>query len=116
MAVVLLVLLVFLFASAQEPRSLTTIAGLSGPGGYNGDGIPATLATLFQPAGTFGASDGSLFIADRVNDRLRKVSPTGNISTIAGTGVAANTGDGGLAIAARIRQPTAVGMTSDGRV
>ena len=62
---------------------IITIAG-SGSPGYSGDGAKAVQATLNTPQKIALAPDGSLYIADRVNHRVRKVDPTGQISTVAG--------------------------------
>jgi uncharacterized protein (TIGR03437 family) len=65
--------------------TVTTVAG-TGKGGYNGDGVAAIQAQLFGPSGVAVDSNGNLFIADRVNYRIRKVSNTGVITTVAGNG------------------------------
>jgi hypothetical protein len=57
-------------------ETVTTVAG-TGKGGYTGDGGAATGAQLFGPSGVAVDSNGNLFIADRVNYRIRKVSATG---------------------------------------
>jgi hypothetical protein len=63
--------------------------GFSGEGaGFSGDGGPATQAALSGPTGVQIASDGTMYIADGGNARIRKVAPDGTISTIAGTGTA----------------------------
>jgi hypothetical protein len=77
------------------------------------DGIPATAADLCDPAAAARTNDGDLLIADAGHDRIRKVSRTGIITTVAGTshGFA---GDGGPATAARLAHPCAVVPTDDG--
>ncbi len=78
---------------------ITTIAG-TGTAGYSGDGGPAILAKLNAPWGVFAdASEGNVYIND--NNRLRKIDGAGIITTIAGTGTAGFSGDGGPAIAAQ---------------
>ncbi|MFN4150924.1 MAG: hypothetical protein ACK4IX_08260, partial [Candidatus Sericytochromatia bacterium] len=62
---------------------ITTVAG-NGVGGYSGDGAQATLANLNTPQGVSVDSSGNLYIADTLNNRLRKVDTSGVISTIAG--------------------------------
>ena len=57
----------------------------TGSSGYSGDGSAATSASLYYPEGVALDSTGNLYIADRFNDRIRKVSTTGVITTIAGT-------------------------------
>jgi hypothetical protein len=80
---------------------IKTIAG-TGSFGYSGDGGPATAAKITSPANDVDAL-GNVYIADYYNNRVRKVdATTGIISTIAGTGSATSTGDGGFAIAASL--------------
>ena len=64
---------------------ISTVAG-NGAGGFSGDGGPATQAGLFFPFGVAVDSSGNLFIADTDNVRIRKVTPQGIISTVAGNG------------------------------
>lgn len=88
-------------------KIITTVAG-NGIAGYNGDGIPATQASLKYAPGVYGDGDGSLYIADYGNNRVRKVDiNTGIISTIAGNGIFGSSGDGGLAVNASLA-PTRV--------
>ena len=91
---------------------ITTVAGTGGQG-YSGDGGPATSAMLFAPVGVAVDGMGSLFISDRGNGRVRKVDGvTGIITTVAGTGEAGLSGDGGPAGAAILFSP--IGLTLDG--
>jgi hypothetical protein len=84
---------------------ITTVAG-NGTPGFSGDGGAATSAQLDIPGGVAIDNAGNIYIADRNNNRIRKVTKsTGFISTIAGTGTAGFTGDGGLATAAEISAP-----------
>jgi len=84
---------------------IETIAG-TGVLGFTGDGGPATAAELNSPGGTTMDKYGNIFICDVDNDRIRKIdATTGNISTVAGTGVAGYSGDGGPATAAELNQP-----------
>jgi type IX secretion system substrate protein/NHL repeat-containing protein len=80
---------------------ISTIAG-NGTPGYSLDGIPATNSELNHPSGVAVDATGNVYIADYANYRVRKVSTSGIISTIAGTGTPGNIGDGGLATAAEI--------------
>jgi sugar lactone lactonase YvrE len=66
--------------------TITTIAGNGTPGAA-GDGGPATMAQLNQPNGLAIADDGTIYIADRANFRIRRVAPDGTIDTLAGTGI-----------------------------
>jgi hypothetical protein len=92
---------------------ITTVAG-NGVSGYNGDDIPATSARLRTPYSLAVDSHGNLFIADYDNERVRKVNSDGIISTVAGTGVATASGDGGLAIEAGLHKPSHVLVTAAG--
>jgi sugar lactone lactonase YvrE len=77
--------------------TITTVAG-DGTAGFSGDGGPASAARLDQPNGLALADDGTIYIADRGNFRIRRVSPEGAIDTVAGTGVEGRSGDGGPAL------------------
>jgi RHS repeat-associated protein len=92
---------------------IVTVAG-SGVQGFEGDGGPATSAKLFQPFGVATATDGSLFIADTANSRIRRVGPDGVITTIAGTGDSDFGGDGGPATAAFLSFPQHLAVAPDG--
>jgi len=80
----------------------------------SGDGSPAALAQLADPNGIAVAADGTLYIGDRLNHRVRKVSPDGTISTIAGTGVSGRSGDGGPAALAELGFVARVQLDTDG--
>jgi hypothetical protein len=95
--------------------SITTIAG--GVGGFSGDGGPASSAQLNQPWGIAFGGDGSLYIADFLNDRVRKIDTSGKISTVAGSGSDAGyAGDGGAATAAQMDHPAAVVVDAAGNI
>ncbi len=84
---------------------ITTVAG-SGSTSYNGDGVSATSASLFYPHAVILDSYGNLFIADRYNHRIRKVTiSSGAISTVAGIGSASSSGDGSAATSAAVNAP-----------
>jgi len=72
--------------------TITTVAG-AGTAGFAGDDGPASAARLDQPYGVAVAPDGSLYIGDRSNFRIRRVAPDGVIETLAGTGVEGSRGD-----------------------
>ncbi len=82
---------------------ITTVAG-TGAGGYTGDGGPATSAELQYPDALALDSAGNLYIADNGNNVIRKVA-AGVISTLAGTGTAGHSGDGGPAASATLNDP-----------
>ncbi|MBI1854029.1 MAG: hypothetical protein HYR85_27135, partial [Planctomycetes bacterium] len=86
---------------------IRTVAG-TGLGAYGGDEGPATAAFLNAPHGVFAEADGSLLIADQRNNRIRRVDPAGVIHTIAGTGIAGFSGDGGPATSAQLGTPARV--------
>ena len=79
---------------------ITTVAG-NGSFGFSGDGGPATSASLANPMGVALDGAGNLFIADLLNNRIRKVDTSGIITTVAGNG----SGDGGPATSASLRNP-----------
>lgn len=80
--------------------TITTVAGTGAPG-FAGDGGPALLALLNGPTGVAPASDGSLYIADMGNKRIRRVDPRGIITTVSGNGTTGRSGDGDLAVNAQ---------------
>ncbi len=95
--------------------TISTIAGV-GLVNFSGDGGSATSASLSQPIGVAVDAAGNLYIADSSNHRIRRVSPTGIISTVAGTGVAGFSGDGGPALSALLNQPQGVAVDASGNV
>ena len=90
---------------------ITTIAG-TGVEGYSGDGGPATSAMLHRAVDLAIDSFGNIYFADSVDNRIRKISTAGIITTVAGTGVAGFTGDGGPATSAMLDVP--LGVVVDG--
>jgi sugar lactone lactonase YvrE len=102
---------------------IRTVVG-SGQVGFGGDGGPATEAMLQAPMGQAAspsgkiavASDGTLFIADSGNNRVRKVGADGIIHTIAGTGGAGYSGDGGRATDAMLSRPTDLALDASGNL
>ena len=95
---------------------ITTIAGTESYG-YNGDGILATNASLYSPHTVALDGSGNVYIADRSNARVRKVTvSTGIISTIAGTGYHGYNGDGILATTADVHGPQSVALDGSGNV
>ena len=94
---------------------ITTIAGTGVPG-YSGDRGPATEAQVEDAAGLAFDADGNLYIADATNDRIRKVSPSGFISTMVGSGRPGDEGDGGPATLAELRFPVGIEVDADGAI
>ena len=95
--------------------SITLVAG-TGQAGWSGDGGPATQALLSAPSGLALDNAGNLYIAERGNSVIRRVSPSGVIQTVAGNGTAGFSGDGGSATAARIALPDGVAVDSAGNI
>jgi len=94
---------------------MSTIAG-TGVRGYSGDNGPATNAQLNRPWGLAVDSIGNIYIADRINNRVRRVSVDGQITTIAGTGIAGYSGDTGPAINAQLDGPWNLAFDSSGNL
>jgi streptogramin lyase len=92
---------------------ITTYAG-TGVAGFSGDGGAAVSAQLNEPAGITLDDSGNLYVADLRNNRIRKISLAGTITTIAGTGALGYSGDGGLATAARLSCPNTIGLDNRG--
>ena len=102
--------------NAERYLQIETVAG-SGESGYAGDGGPATEALLASPTGVAVGADGSVYVADRRNHRVRRIDAgTGVITTVAGTGQFGYAGDGGPATEALLANPTGVAVGADGSV
>jgi len=98
---------------------ITTVVGTSGnsSGGYNGDGIMATTAQLNNPQGVAVDAAGNVYVADQVNNRIRKATAsTGLISTVAGNGGQSYSGDGGQATNATLNWPASVDIDNSGNI
>ena len=94
--------------------TLTIVAGSSY--GFSGDGGPATNARLASPSGLARDSESNLYIADTRNNRIRKITTDGVITTIAGTDTAGVSADGGLAIAAQLSLPSDITVDRAGNI
>jgi sugar lactone lactonase YvrE len=94
---------------------ITTVAGTNWPS-YFGDGGPATSADLNKPQGVAVEAFGNLFFADQNNQRIRKVSADGIITTVAGNGTTNYSGDGGTAISASLNYPVGVAVDAFGNL
>ncbi|MFI9722980.1 RICIN domain-containing protein [Streptomyces sp. NPDC052396] len=90
---------------------ISTFAG-TGVAGFNGDNVRADSAQLNGPREVAVDSADAVYIADAGNHRIRKITADGKISTVAGTGTAGFSGDGGLATAAQLNYP--IGLAVDG--
>ena len=100
---------------------ITTFAGTgfgtgTGIGGYNGDGIAATTAQLYNPSGIAADAAGNIYISDAGNHRIRKVNTSGIISTVAGIGSGGFYGDGGQATAAQLYNPVGIAIDPSGNL
>ncbi|MFD7668401.1 NHL repeat-containing protein [Streptomyces sp. NPDC059788] len=93
--------------------NITTVAG-NGEAGYVSDGGPAISTRLYHPMGLVVDGDGNLYIADRYNHRVRKVTPNGIITTVAGNGTAGYVSDGGPAIGTRLHYPWGLALDEAG--
>jgi sugar lactone lactonase YvrE len=94
---------------------ISTIAG-SGVAGFSGDGQLALSAQFNVPSGIAVGQNGSVYVSDTNNYRVRKIDPTGVITTIAGTGVAGFSGDGGPAVSAQLSYPTGIKVDAAGNL
>jgi sugar lactone lactonase YvrE len=94
---------------------ITTVAG-NGTAGYSGDGGPATSANLNEPYAVAVDLAGNLYIADTLNERIRKVDTNGIITTVAGNGSYGYSGDGGPATSAPLGFADGVAVDSAGNL
>ena len=94
---------------------ITTFAG-TGAYGSSGDGGAATSAQLYIPFGVSVDISGNVYIADYLNYKIRMVTSTGIITTIAGTGALGSSGDGGAATSAQLNHPSGVSVDISGKV
>jgi len=95
--------------------TITTVAGTGAPA-YGGDNGVATSASLNAPNAVVADNAGNIFIADTGNNRIRKVSAAGIITTVAGNGNNSSSGDGGLAVNAAISSPHGIGVDTQGNL
>jgi hypothetical protein len=95
---------------------VSTVAGIGGNFGYSGDNGLAIDAKLNVPGGVAIDAAGDIYIADTNNYRVRKVTPGGIISLVAGNGTPGYSGDGGLATAAELNNPTTVAIDGNGNL
>ncbi len=93
--------------------TINTIAGLGAPG-YSGDGGAATQAHVNSPDAMLVASDGTLYFSERFNNRVRKITRAGIISTVAGSGADGANGDGSAATSAAVGEPWGIALDSRG--
>ena len=84
--------------------------------GHSGDNGPAANAMVNKPRGVLPDSRGMIYIADTGNNRVRRVSPDGVITAVAGTGIGGHSGDGGPAVKAKLDQPQGLALDLSGRL
>src|SRR6266446_6573553 len=101
-----------LAAAFDSSYTINTVAG----SGWVGDNGPATSAILLQAEGIAADASGNVYIADAANHRVRKLSRSGVITTVAGTGVPGFSGDGGPASAAQLNSPYGLAYDSHGNL
>ncbi len=104
--------------TSATPWTISRVAGTEAKiSGYYGDGGAATAAWLNGPVGVAVDGSGNIYIADRNNERIRKVdATTGEISTVAGTGTPGYNGDGCRATTAQLSSPYGVAVDASGNV
>jgi hypothetical protein len=98
------------------PDGILSLVAGGNRSGFSGDGGPARDATLSFNTGLAMDGQGNLYVADSSNHRIRRINPQGTITTVAGNGVAAFSGDGGPATDASLNNPMAVAVDGDGNV
>ncbi len=97
----------------DESTGIPAVIAGTGVAGFSGDGAAASLAQLNAPIGVFVTPSGNVYVADSGNHRIRLIA-NGDITTIAGTGVAGASGDDGAAIEARLSAPTQLFVSGNG--
>jgi hypothetical protein len=102
-------------AATGQSGIITTLAG-NGTTGFSGDGGPAASAEFSFPNSITADAFGNLFISDAVNNRIRRVSASGIVTTVAGNGMLGFTGDGGPATSAAIYLPSGVAADASGNL
>ncbi len=103
------------FAANLAAQTISTIAG-DGTASFGGDGGAATAAHINMPSGLCFDATGNMYITDAGNQKIRAVSASGVITTIAGTGTSGFSGDGGPATAAKIDHPGDVAVAASGKI
>src|ERR1700680_724424 len=107
--------IVFAARALSQQYTISTIVGKAGNPGFAGDGGSAVGSQLNYPTGIAIDKSGTIYIADGLNNRVRKVSG-GVITTVAGNGTAGYTGDKGAATSAELNNPTGVALDSSGNL
>jgi len=95
--------------------TVSSVAG-TGVSGFSGDGGLATAARLASPSAVVVDRNGNLYIADQNNNRVRRVSSRGTITTVAGNGTLGFSGDSGLATNAALASPASIDVDAAGNL
>ena len=104
-------------SSTVSPTSIIQSVAGNGTQGYTADGVAATSSGLYSPSSIAVDAAGNIFIADSANNRIREVdASTHLISTVAGTGFAGFSGDGGTPTLAMLNAPTGIAVDSAGNL
>jgi hypothetical protein len=98
----------------RAPDGTFSVVAGNGSKGFSGDGGPATEAELDQPEGMTVAADGTIYVADTGNNRVRAISPAGVITTVAGNGTSSATDEQGTATDVAVSGPQAVAIGPNG--
>lgn len=93
-----------------------SVAAGNGVESFSGDGGPASIAQLNAPSNLALDANGNLYFSDTANNRVRKISPGGSITTVAGTAIAGFSGDSGPAVSAELNGPTGLALDQDGNL
>jgi sugar lactone lactonase YvrE len=97
------------------PGMASTSAG-TGTAGYSGDGGPAISAQFSLPMGMARDGQGNLYVADFMNNVVRKIAADGTVTTVAGNGTQGYSGDNGQATSAQLAYPAAVALDNSGNL
>ena len=108
--------IIFNIAGYSSPSSFVSNCVMTNQYGFGGDGGIATVARLNHPTDVSFDKNGNIYIADAQNNRIRKINASGNISTIAGNGLAGFSGDGLAAANALLNNPTDVAIDTAGNI
>jgi len=107
------VLMAALASVSYAQYTINTVAG-NGIPGFGGDGGPAMQASFNSPTGLALDSAGNLFVADKYNYRIRKITPAGVVTTFAGNGIEGFGGDGGPAVQAQLGYTSKIALDGAG--
>jgi sugar lactone lactonase YvrE len=105
-----------LVVKVSADGSVSTVLAGTGTAGFSGDGGPANAVQLNGPSGMALDATGNIYVADTMNHRIRLIAANGTISTVAGTGTCAFSGDGGAAVAAQLCLPAEVMFDAKGNL